>query len=50
MEVPVVTFRVETPEVVTDVGLNETVAPVGTPLTLNVTLPVKLLFGVTVTV
>ena len=40
--VPVVeTVSVEVPDVVTDVGLNVPVAPVGNPVTLKVTVPVK---------
>jgi hypothetical protein len=41
---------VEEPEVVTEVGLNEAVAPVGSPLTLKVTVPVKPFVGVIVAV
>jgi hypothetical protein len=37
----VVTDMVELPVVVTDGGLNVAPAPVGRPLTLNVTVPVK---------
>jgi len=37
----------EVPDAVTDVGLNETDAPAGRPLTLNPTVPLKPLLGVT---
>ena len=37
----VVTLRVEEPEPVTEVGLKVPVAPVGNPVTLRVTTPVK---------
>jgi hypothetical protein len=40
----------EEPEVVTEEGLNEAVAPVGSPLTLKVAVPVKPLLGVIVAV
>ncbi len=39
--VAVETVRVELPEVVTDAGLKLAVAPVGSPLTLRFTVPVK---------
>jgi hypothetical protein len=44
----VVTERVELPEPATDVGLKVPVAPLGRPLTLKLTLPVKPPDGVTV--
>ena len=44
------TVIVEEPDAVTDVGLKLALAPLGNPLTLNVTVPVKPLDGVTVTV
>ena len=37
----VVTLSVEEPEPVTEVGLKVPVAPVGNPVTLSVTTPVK---------
>ena len=37
----VVTERVEEPEAVIEVGLKEPVAPAGSPLTLNATVPAK---------
>ncbi len=37
----VVTVKVEDPDVVTDVGLKVAVAPVGNPLAVKVTVPVK---------
>ena len=46
----VVTVSVEEPVPATDVGAKEPVAPVGNPLTLNVTLSVKPLLGVIVAV
>ena len=45
----VVMVRTDWPEAVTDVGLNVPVAPVGNPLTLNVTALLKPLTGVMVT-
>jgi hypothetical protein len=49
--VPVVrTVSVDVPEVVTEVGANVGVAPVGSPVTLIVTAPVKPPEGVTVAV
>ena len=45
-----VTVNVEDPDVVTDAGLKLAVAPVGSPLTLNVTVPVNPPDGVTVAV
>jgi hypothetical protein len=44
------TDRVELPEVVTDVGLKLPVAPVGNPLTLKFTVPVKPAIALTVVV
>jgi hypothetical protein len=46
----VVTVSVEVPEVVTEVGLKVPVAPVGNPVTLIATAPVKPPEGVTVAV
>ena len=46
----VVTVSVEEPVPATEVGAKEPVAPVGNPLTLNVTLSVKPLLGVIVAV
>jgi hypothetical protein len=46
----VVTFIVVDPEVVTVVGVNVAPAPVGKPVTLNETVPVNPLDGVTVAV
>jgi hypothetical protein len=43
-------LSVELPEPVTDVGLKLALAPVGKPLTLKLTLLLKLLVGVTVVV
>jgi hypothetical protein len=43
-----VTVNVEEPEPVTDVGAKDPLAPVGNPLTLNDTLPLKPLLGVIV--
>ena len=37
----VVTVRVERPDIVTVAGLKVAVAPVGSPLTVNVTIPVN---------
>ena len=45
---PVVTLRVVDPEVFTELGLNEAVAPEGSPATVKPTVPVKPLSGVTV--
>jgi hypothetical protein len=42
----VVTVKVDEPEPATDVGAKEPLAPVGNPLTLNDTFPVKPLLGV----
>jgi hypothetical protein len=42
------TLIVVEPDVFTDVGLNEAVAPAGNPVTLNATVPVKPVPGVTV--
>jgi hypothetical protein len=39
--VAVVTVSVDVPEPLTEVGLNVPVAPVGKPVTLNVTVPLK---------
>jgi hypothetical protein len=44
------TERVELPEVVTEVGLKLPVAPVGNPLTLKLTVPVKPAIALTVAV
>ena len=41
-------LRVVDPEVLTDAGLNEAAAPDGNPLTLNATVPVNPVPGVTV--
>jgi hypothetical protein len=49
VELAVVTFKVDEPEVVTDAGLKDAVAPLGSPLRLKDTAPVKPLVGVTVT-
>ena len=38
---PVVTDKVELPEPTTEGGLNAPVAPLGKPLTLRLTVPVK---------
>ena len=46
----VVTLSAEDPEPVTEVGLNVPVAPVGSPVTLNVTAPLKPLNAPTVAV
>jgi hypothetical protein len=46
----VATVRVEFPDAVTEAGLYDAVAPAGSPLALNATVPVKPLVGVTVTV
>ncbi len=46
----VVTDMLLLPEPVTEVGLNVALAPDGRPLTEKVTVPVKLLDGVTVVV
>jgi hypothetical protein len=43
----VLTVRIELPEPETVDGLNEAVAPVGKPLTVNITVPVNCPFGVT---
>ena len=45
----VVTVIVEDPDVVTDVGLNVAAAPVGSPVTLKVTVPLNPLDGATST-
>ncbi len=50
MAVQTAVERVELPEPVTDVGLKILVAPLGRPLTLKLTLPVKPPDGVTVAV
>jgi hypothetical protein len=50
VELAVETVMVEEPEPVTEVGLNEAVAPVGSPLALKVAVPVKPLLGVIVAV
>ena len=42
--------RVEVPDVLTVVGLNPQPAPVGSPAQVKVTVPLKPLVGVTVTV
>ena len=44
------TLSVVEPEVLTDAGLNETVAPCGNPFTLNATVPTKPVPEVTVAV
>jgi hypothetical protein len=44
------TLNVEEPEPLTEVGLNEVVTPVGTPLTLSATLPLNPLSAPTLTV
>ena len=44
------TVSVVCPEVVTDVGLNDPVAPAGRPITLKLTVPVNPPLGVTVAV
>ena len=44
------TLKVVEPDALTDAGLNEAVAPDGSPLTLNVTVPVKPVPAVTVAV
>src|SRR5712691_8790612 len=44
------TFSVAEPEPVTEVGLNDAVAPAGRPLTVSPTLPLKLLSAPTFTV
>lgn len=44
----VATVKVEEPEPLTDDGLNDAVAPLGSPLALNVTAPSKPPEGVTV--
>ena len=44
----VATVMVVEPEVVTVAGLKEAVAPVGSPLTVNETVPLKPFDGVTV--
>jgi len=41
VEAAVVTFMVLLPEPMTEVGLNEALAPVGRPLALKVTVPLK---------
>ena len=41
VELAVETSSVEVPDAVTEAGLNVAVAPAGTPLTLNATLPLK---------
>src|SRR5713226_5571065 len=46
----VVMFKVEDPEPLTEVGLNEAVAPAGKPLTLSPTLPLKPWSALTFTV
>ena len=48
--VAVLTVMVEEPGVLTDAGLKCAVAPIGSPLTLNVTVPVNPPNGVVVTV
>ena len=48
--VPVATVSVEVPDAVTEAGLNVAVAPAGTPLTLNDTLPAKPFIALTVAV
>jgi len=45
-----VTVRVELAPVTTDVGLNEPVAPVGSPLALKLTEPLKPLMTLVFTV
>ena len=50
VELAVETVMVAEPEVVTEVGLKEELAPEGKPLTLKVTVPVKPLLGVIVAV
>jgi hypothetical protein len=48
--VAVVTFNVELPEPLTEGGLNEPLAPLGNPLTLKLTVPLKPSTGLTVAV
>jgi hypothetical protein len=43
-------FSVVEPDVLTDAGLNEPVAPAGSPVTLKLTVPLKPVAGVTVAV
>ena len=50
VEALVETLMVVDPEVLTDAGLNEAVAPVGSPVTLNATVPLNPVPGVTVAV
>ena len=50
VELAAETIMVEDPEPVTEVGLNEAIAPVGRPLALKVAVPVKPLLGVIVAV
>ena len=50
VEAVVATVKVELPDVVTDAGLKDAVAPAGNPLTLKVTAPVNPPDGVTVAV
>jgi hypothetical protein len=50
VEVLVLTESVELPEVTMDVGLNVPVAPVGSPVTLSVTVPVNPFSGLRVEV
>jgi hypothetical protein len=46
----VLTVMVEEPDLLTESGLNVAVAPVGSPLALNVTVPANPPDGVTLTV
>src|SRR5262249_26279871 len=50
VEVLVETLIVVDPDPLTDAGLNEAVAPVGSPVTLNATVPLNPVPGVTVAV
>ena len=50
VEVVVATASVDDPEPVTDVGVNDAVAPVGKPMTPSVTAPLKPLIAETVVV
>ena len=50
MDALVDTVRVVCPEVLRDTGLNEALAPAGSPVTLKLTVPVNPPLGVTVAV
>jgi len=50
VEAEVEMLKVELPEPVTEVGLKAPEAPAGSPLTVKVTLPLKLLTGLTLAV